>query len=579
LDGIARRILGEHPGEITGRGASLFSLAEWGTRRSRTTLLVLFAAVGCVLLITCVNIANLLLARGSQRRREVAVRTALGAGRGRILRQLLTESTLLAVLGAGLGLLLAYSLTSFLGARASILLNQFDIDTSAEIRLDRWVFLFTAGVAVLAGLGTGVFPAWQLVQSSLTGRLKEGGRSGTPTRSHQHFRNVLVMTEVALSLVLLVTAGLLLRSFDELRRVHSGARADHLLTAGVSLPKARYAKREQVAAFSQQLLGRLDALPGVRSAGLVSCLPAAGYCRDGAFNIEGRPLPPGQFNVALDRDASPGYFTSAGIPLLRGRTFTAQDGRGFDDQHPRESAVVISESMAREFWPNLDALGQRIYFGPAGSARYQIVGIVGDVLTHMDGKPQPTMYLPLLEGARTDFYAAVHTIGDPAALAPAVRREISGLDPDIPAYRIRTMSNILGQSAAQRQFTALLLGLFAALALVLAAIGLYGVLSYSVAQRTSEIGIRMALGATQRRIWRLVLVDGMQPALLGAVLGLIGAIGASRFLQSLLFGVSQNDLVTFVSVPVVLLLVALLACSFPAWRATGVEPAAALRSE
>ncbi len=579
LDTIGQRMYLENPGQLLGRGAALLPLAEEGTRNSRTALVVLFAAVGCLLLIACVNIANLLLARGSERRREMAVRAALGAGRARLHRQLLTESVLLSLLGAGVGLALAYSLTAFLAVRAPVLLSRGDIDTSAQIRLDVWVFLFTAGVALITGLATGIVPAWQTARTDLTSGLKETGRSATASRSQRRLRSLLVMGEVALSLILLVAAGLLVRSFAELRRVHPGVRVDQTLTAGLSLPDVQYSKREQVAAFARQLVDRLKALPGVRSAGLVSCLPVGGYCGDNSFRIEGRPLPPGQFIFALSRAASPGYFAAAGIPLLDGRILTDQDNRGFDDKHPRDSAVVISQSMALKFWPNGDALGKRILFGDDPMPGYRVVGIVGDVLIRLDDKPQPTMYLPLLEGERSDFYAVIHTAGDPVGVARAVRREITNLDPDIPAFEIRTMTGVLDESAARREFTVFLLSLFAALAVALAAVGLYGVLSYAVAQRTAEIGIRMALGAQHAQVRRLVLLEGMRPAVAGVILGIIGAAWATRFLKTLLFGVTTNDGATFVTVPALLLLIALLSCVIPAWRATRVEPATALRSE
>jgi putative ABC transport system permease protein len=384
---------------------------------------------------------------------------------------------------------------------------------------------------------------------------------------------------VALSLILLVAAGLLLRSFAELRRVQPGVRVDQTLTAGLSLPDVHYSKREQVSGFVRQLVDRLQVLPGVRSAGLVSCVPVGGYCGDNSFRIEGRPMAPGQFIFALSRAASPGYFAAAGIPLLEGRALTDQDNIGFDDKHPRDSAIVISQSMARKFWPNGDALGKRVLFGDDPMPGFRVVGIVGDVLIGLDDTPQPTLYRSLLEGDWSNFYAVIHTAGDPVGVARAVRREITNLDPDIPAFEIRTMAGVLDESAARREFTVFLLSLFAVLALTLAAVGLYGVLSYAVAQRTAEIGIRMALGAQHAQVRRLVLLEGMRPATLGVILGIIGAAWATQFLKTLLFGVSANDKLTFVAVPVLLLLVALLACAIPAWRATRVDPATALRSE
>jgi putative ABC transport system permease protein len=532
-----------------------------------------------LLLIACVNIANLLLARGSERRREMSIRAALGAGRARLQGQMLTESVLLSMFGAAVGLVLAYGFTTFLTTRAPALLYPSDIDTTAEVRLDLWVFLFTAGIALITGLATGLVPAWQAARTDLTAGLKESGRSSTANRSQRRFRGALVMVEVALSVVLLVAAALLLRSFGELRNVNPGVSIDRVLTAGLSLPEARYAKREQVSAFARQLVDRLQALPGVRSAGLVSCLPVAGYCGDRIFNIDGRPQPPGEFIYALNRTVSPGYFAAAGIPLLQGRTLTEQDNNGMDEKHPRDSAVVISQSMARKFWPNQDAVGQRIRFGDDPTPHYRVVGIVGDVRIRLDEDPQPCMYMPLYEGYETGFYALIHTASDPLPLAGAVRQAIGSLDPDIPAFEIRTMAAVLDESAARRQFTALLLGLFAALALVLAAVGLYGVLSYAVAQRTAEIGIRMALGAAHSQVRRLILLEGLRPALAGVILGMLGAAWATQFLRTLLFGVSPSDPATFIAVPLVLLSVAIAACAIPAWRATRVDPATALRSE
>ncbi len=312
LDAVANQVYRAHPGELIGRGAALRPLAEEGSRESKTALLVLFGAVGCLLLIACVNIANLLLARGSERRREMSIRAALGAGRARLQRQLLTESVLLSLLGAVVGLALASVLTTFLAARAPVLLNRSDIDTTAEIGLDFWVFLFTAGIALLTGLATGLVPAWQAARADLTVGLKESGRSNTANRSQRRFRSSLVMVEVALSVILLVSAGLLLRSFAELRRVNPGVHVDSILTAGLSLPEARYSNREQMAGFARRLLGSLQGLPAVRSAGIISCLPLGGYCGDRIFKIEGRPNPPGEFLYALSRAASPDYFCGGG---------------------------------------------------------------------------------------------------------------------------------------------------------------------------------------------------------------------------------------------------------------------------
>jgi len=579
LDSIERRVYDTHPGELVGRGAMLSPLSEEGTRHSRTALLVLFSAVGCLLLIACVNIANLLLARGSGRRREMAIRAAMGAGRSRLQRQLLTESILLSALGAGFGVLLAYGLTSVLATKAAAFLSQGDFSTSGELRLDGWVFLFTAAVALVTGVAIGLVPAWQTARADLTNGLKESSRSASANRGQRRFRSALVTAEVALSMMLLVATVLLLRSFAQLQHVPSGVRVDHVLTAGVSLPDIGFEKREQVFQFARQLRDRLQALPGARSADLVTCLPVGGYCGDRAFFIDGRPLPPGQFTFALYRAVTPGYFETTGIPVLQGRAISAQDGIGFDEKNLRDGAVVISQSMARKFWPQGDALGQRIRFGRESKQGYRVIGIVGDVLIGLDRKPQPTMYLPLYDGDWSNFFAVVHTAADPLSLASAVRHEISSMNPDLPAFEIRTLAEVVDDSTSQRSFTTFLLGLFASLALALTAVGLYGVLSYSVAQRTMEIGIRLALGAERSEVRRLVLFEGMRPALLGVILGLIGASWATQFVKTLLFEISSSDRVTLVSAPALLLAIALASCVIPAWRATRVDPATALRSE
>jgi predicted permease len=579
LDAIQHRLWESNGKGVFGRGAMVSLLADRIIDSFQKTLRVLFGAVACVLLIACVNIANLLLARGSQRQREVAIRAALGAGWGRLVRQLLTETVALAAAGAALGLVLASFLTEYLADRSKILLNfRGDFESSGEVHLDVWVFLFTAAVALVAGVAAGIVPALQSARADLTFQLKDNSRSTTSGRGQNRFRYALITAEVALSLVLLISAGLLLRSFIALRNVHPGVRTDHLLTAGVSLPDARYGNREQIAAFQRQLVDGLRALPGVRSAGLVSCLPVSGWCGDNTFHIEGRPLPPGQFLDAINRGASPDYFAAAGIPILRGRTFTDRDGMGFDEKHLHPSAVIINQSMAHEFFPNEDPIGKRIYFGDEKSTRFEIVGVSGDVIISLEDRPRPMMYQPLFDGW-TDFYTVVHTAADPLGLASAVRAEINRLDANLPVYEVRTMQDILQTSAEHRQFTAFLIGCFALLALVLAAVGLYGVLFYIVAQRTNEIGIRVVLGATAAEVRRLVLWQGMQPVMLGIALGLAGALAATQYFESMLFGIRASDMTTFVSVTGLLTGVAFIACTIPAVRATRIDPAVALRTE
>jgi putative ABC transport system permease protein len=454
------------------------------------------------------------------------------------------------------------------------------IETSARVQIDTRVLVFTICVSLFTGIAAGMLPARRSAVADAATGLKEGGRTATSGYGQQRLRHLLVGVEVALSVVLLVAAGLMIRSFFALRNVQTGVRIHNVLTAGISLPETHYNTREQISVFAQSLFERLRALPGVESAGLVTVLPVGGYWSDNTFQIEGHTLPHGQFNLALNRAASPGYFQAAGIPLLAGRTFEYRDGRGFDDQKPRESAVVISESMAKKFWPTGDSLGARIYFDDDPKAsRYRVVGIVGDVIIRLGDHVRPMMYTPLFEGANSDFFALLHTSGTPRIVAPELRAAVKALDADVPAFKIRTMDEILGESAEQRSFTALLFASFAGLALLLSAVGLYGVLSYLVSQRSSEMGIRMALGAGRSDIWRLVLVQGLRPALAGTVVGLVGALGLVQVLRGLLFGVMPTDLLTFAAVPLVLLSIAVLACLVPASRAARLDPAVALRTE
>ena len=506
------------------------------------------------------------------------MRAALGAARSRLIQQLLTVSQLLALLGCGAGLLFGYALTDVLGTHASLLIRADDIDTSAPIRMDSAVLVFTMTVSVVSGLGAGLFPARRFARGELTEGLKEGGRSATAGHGQRRLRAGLISAEVALSLVLLIIACLMIRSFAELRGVRPGMDRKNVLAAAVSLPDSRYGP-EAISRFSKTLLDQVKALPGVKSAALVNCVPVDGYCGDNGFSIEGRPLPQGQFYNALNRSASPGYWETVGIPLLAGRDFTERDGRGFDSMHPQTSALIISESMSQRYWPEGHALGQRIYFGDENSPRYQVVGIVGDVLIDLEKAPQPTMYTPQFEGRYSDFNLVLRTEGTPSGYASPISHIVSGIDPEVPVFHIRTMDAILGQSSQNRAFTAVLLGSFAMLALVLSAVGLYGVLSFLIAQRTTEIGIRIALGANRTEVFRLALFEGLKPTLIGLSIGILGAVVLARAIQSTLFGVKATDPTTFLIAPAILLLTALVASLVPIWRATNVDPMYALRSE
>jgi putative ABC transport system permease protein len=585
IDGFAWRYKRAHPQEFSGKGGNVVPLHDYLVRDLRGSLLALLGAVGCVLLIACVNVANLLLARAAGRAREVAIREAVGASRGRIFRQLLTESVLLSLLGGGAGVLVAAFITSALVARApgadSILLN-------GPVHDDPVVFLFTFGLAMLAGVAAGLFPALQSSRSDLVNSLKDGNRSMTPGRSHNRFRSILVAAEVALSLVLLVSAGLLLRSFSKLYGVKTGVRIDNTLTLGISLPDPDDTQHEKISAFVRRLTDRMQAVPGVIDAGIVSCPPVSGHCSDWIIRIDEIPTPPGQDFDPLARAAGPNYFRAAGIPLVAGRTFTGQDGVGFDKKHPKIGAVIISESMAKQFFHGVDPLGKHIHFGYDEERKdqavnpiphYEVIGVVGDVLQRLDAEVQPTFYTPALDGNFDRLHVVLHTTVEPHSLAAAVREEVHKLDPNLPLFDIRTMDEIIGQGASDRRFNLVLFGSFAGLAMLLAAVGLYGVLSYAVSQRRAEIGIRLALGATSTQVLGHVLRQGLTPAVAGVAVGLAGALLVGQVLKGLLFGIEPTDVVTLVCVPLLLLLVSFAACYLPAHRATQVDPTEALRIE
>ncbi len=585
IDGFAIRYKRQHPEEISGTGGNVVLLQDYLIRDVRTSLLVLLGAVACVLIIACVNIANLLLTRAVGRTREIAVREAIGASRGQIIRQLLAESLLLALAGAAGGLFLAGSITNALVSHAP---NAEAILPPGSIPFDPVVFLFAFGIALAAGIAAGIFPALQSSRTDLANSLKDSTRSATASRAHNRFRSILVSAEVALSLVLLIAAGLLGLSFARLHNVNPGVRVDHTLLAGLSIPDPTDKAYAKTSATMHQLLDRLQHVPGVVSAGLVSCPPVLGHCSDFVFDIEGKPMPPGQMMDALSRGADPGFFSAAGIPLLKGRIFTPQDGIGFDEKHPRPGSTVISESLGKEYFAGEDPMGKFISVEfdreiakrkGATAPRYQVIGVVGDVLPRIDAKTQPTMYLPLLDGRYNDVYAVLHTASDPHSVAAPVREAVHSFDPDLPLFKVQTMQEALGRSGSDHQFNMLLFGSFAGLALLLAAVGLYGVLSYGVSQRKSEIGIRLALGASSSDVRGLILKQGMRPAAIGVAAGLLGASFITQVMQSLLFHVAPLDPMTFVIIPLLLLAISALACYLPAFRATRIDPTVALRVE
>ena len=575
---IASRLEQQYPhaykgpkGEDGGWRMTIVPLHDEVVGKSRLALLVLLGTVSFVLLIACANVANLLLARAGARQREFAVRTALGAGRFRLIQQLLTESILLALLGGAVGLTLAIWGVDLLAS-----LDPGNIPRLKEIKIDSLVFGFTFLVSLLTGLFFGLVPVLQATKLDLTETLKEGGRSLTGSRGQQRLRSLLVISEVALALVLLTGAGLMIRSFLRLQSASPGFDPRNVLTVELSLPRYKYPERFQVAAFYQRLMQGIETLPGVHSASMTSSLPLSEASMDDPFTIEGRPFDITNAPVAGHRTIGPNYFLTMNIPILGGRDFSDRD----TGDAPR--VAIINERMASTFWPGEDPIGKRIKLGgPQPSNPWiTIIGVVGN-LPHRElySSVKPGWYLPHLQAPSQHMYLVVRTGSDPLSIAAAVRNQVTEADKDLPVSNIRTMDQLISQSIAPWRFNMLLLSLFAGIALILAAVGIYGVISYSVTQRTHEIGIRMALGAQTGDVLRLVVGQGLRLVLIGVAIGLGVAFALTRIMSSLLYGVKATDPITFTGIPVLLTGVALLACYLPARKAMKVDPMAALRNE
>ena len=580
MKSIAARLAQQYPKENEGHSVALDGLQERAVEDIRPALLVLLAAVAFVLLIACANVANLLLARAATRSKEIAIRTALGAGRLRIIRQLLTESVMLALMGGTLGLLFAmWGIDALLAAIPDDIPRLLVMG----IRLDTGVLIFTLVISVLTGLIFGLAPALQASKANLNESLKEGGRSGASGASRHRVRNTLVISEVALSLLLLIGAGLLIKSFLRLSQADVGFDPQNVLTMRITLPAARYKESAQVASFWQELLQRTRALPGVKAAGLTRGLPMSGGI-ESSFTIEGRPATSVKDTaVAVSLSVSPDYFRAMDIPLLRGRYISEQDTAD------APGVVVIDEMLATRFFPNDEPLGKRLKMGTSDSKSpwMQIIGVVKHVKHYgPDEEGRVEVYMPYVQvpaewraAATRSMVLAVRTTTDPTGLTSAIRNEVLQIDKDQPVSQINTMERIVADAVAPQKFATWLLGLFAAVALVLAAVGIYGVMAYSVTQRTHEIGIRMALGAARKDVLKMVVSQGMKLALIGVGIGLIGAFAVTRLMSSLLYGVSATDPLTYGGVAVLLAGVALLACLIPARKATKVDPMVALRYE
>ncbi len=567
MNAIAATLKLEYPAEYRVASAVVFGLQDQFTKGIRPALYLLLIAVNVLLLIACANVANLLLARATDRAREMAVRAALGAGRFRIIRQLLLESLLLAGLGAAVGLMLAvWGVDVLMALKPATLLRL------QTVTIDGRVLSFAAVVSCLTGVLFGLAPAWQLSKPDLQLALKASDRT---VSAGSRLRNVFVVSEIALALVLLVGAGLLLKSFVQLLNVKPGFATGNLITMMIPATGTRYNENEAVRQMYRELVVRVSKLPGVEAAGVVSNLPLSGSRDRIGFHIEEKPLPNPVEAPSVERySITPDYLRAMRIGVLRGRGFTEQD----DANAPL--VVLISQATAQRFWPNEDPLGKRVRLGGAGDRWRTIVGIVPDVLHQgLEDGPDIQAYEPHAQWVNSSMRLAVRTAADPTSVLAAIRREVKAIDPNLSLSQIFTMEQLVVQTTGQRRFTLLLAGVFAALSLLLAGLGIYSVIACSVAQRTREIGIRMALGAQMGDVLRLVIQQGMRLAVLGTSLGLLAAWGVTRLMKSLLFGVSASDPLTFALISAMLLLVALLACWLPARRATKVDPMIALRCE
>jgi len=574
--GITKRLEQQYPDYNTGTSAGVVGLQEQMVQNVRPALILLLGAVSLVLLIACVNVANLLLARAASRGKEVAVRTAMGAGRARVVRQLLTESVLLSLGGGLLGLFLAWA---SLGPLLKI--SAGSVPQVIPIELDRSVLFFTFLVSLVTGLVFGIVPALRTAGLDLRGTLNENSRGSTPGPGHHRLRGVLVASEMALAVLLLVGSGLLLRSFSRLQDVPPGFQSDHLLVADIPLSQTAYAKPEQRYQFFDRLVERAKVLPGVRSAGAASFLPVSGGGSIIHFNITGHPpKTPHDYVAAGYRTVTPNYLETLGVPLLQGRLLTPAD----NEKAP--AVVVINASMAKTHFAGESPLGKRIQLGATPDKdvpTMEIVGVVGDVRPGLGVDPQTEMYLPYRQADLVlpvfQLSLVLRTAADPQLQTSALRSALAEIDPNQPLVNVRTMEDNIATTVAQPRFRTWLIGIFAAVALVLAAVGVYGVMSYTVMQRTSEIGIRVTLGAQPEDVFKIVVGEGLRLALAGVGVGIVAALAMTRVLQSFLFGISAYDPLTFFGVAFLLTIVAVAASFFPARRATLVDPMVALRYE
>jgi len=557
-----------HAAEPVAEEARLRPILEDVTQDVKTPLVVLLCAVGCMLLIACLNVSNLLVARGAARRKELAVRGALGGSRLMLIGEQMAESLLISLAGGTLGVLLSFGATRWLAEHWS------DLPRADAIHLDGTVLAVALGLVFLTALMAGLLPAISSTGSGIFAALQESSRSIGGSLSRATLRKTLLTVEIALTVILLVSAGLLFKSFLHLRTSNLGCVTDHVLTMKYGLPEKQYDTREKVIAFHEGLLERVRRLPGVQAAGLVSTAPGGGWDDDYVFTLPEHPSNSFQLqNDALVRSADPGYFSALQIPLISGRVFTEQE------RLDRDQYTVVSKKFADKFFPAENPLGRRVTVGSLHKT-YEIIGVVGDTMYDVTQPIMPMMYFPILSGVPEQTSAAtlvVRAAGDPLSLSIPIQQQVAALDPALPVYDVLTLQQVVGKSTATQSFSATLVLAFATLSLLLAAIGLYGVLSYLVAQRNTEIGIRMALGAQRSEVLRLVLFDGLRPVLIGLVIGLAGGATAASFIRSILYGTSPLDPVVLSVMVASLLLTAVIACVLPAIRASKIEPMQALR--
>ena len=574
LSGIAQRAQQQFPETNSGREASVVTLTDDAVRGARTGVPILMGAVIFVLLIACANVANLLLVRAASRQRETAVRLALGASRARLIRQALTESALLGLLGGALGLFISVWAIQALCHGIPPGFSKF-IPGWNRLGINLNVLFFTFVVSMLAGMFAGLAPVWHSTKTNLNEALKAGGRSDSGTRGHNRLRGLLVVSEMALSLVLLIGAGLMVRSYVEMLRADLGIKAENVLAIEISLPPDSYEAKDRRLDFYQQLLGRVGSVPGVSKAGLVSIVPFSSSNNNSQFQIVGQPpFRKGEEPSVERRVATPGYFEAIGTALRRGRLFTAQD----DAKASR--VVLVNEVFARKFLAGQEPVGQRLDFGGDQQDIQQVIGVVADVKNDdLEEAPDPTAYSPYSQNSYRTMNLIIRSRQDPTRLVSQLRGEVSALDPDLPVSNVKTVSQMIDERISPKRLMTYILAVFALSALLLASVGIYGVMSYAVTQRTQEIGIRMALGARAADVLKLMIGNGMTLALLGVAIGLAGAFGLTRLLRNLLFQVRPTDRLTFAAVAISLLVVALLACYIPARRATKVDPLVALRDE